>query len=129
MYWECSARGTSRGRCPALVVERDGAFQRGRNQHTHEAVSALGVSVALAVDVRKTARDDLYSSHEAVSGLGVSVALAEDVRKTARDDLYSSHEAVSGLGVSVALAVDVRKTARDCDKVTGLFRHRRFQRL
>jgi len=69
--------------------------------------------VALAVDVRKTARDELYSSHEAVAGLGASVALAVDVCKTARDDLYSSHEAITGLGASVALAVDVRKTARD----------------
>jgi len=62
VYRECSARATSRGRCPAMVVERDGEFQRGRNQHTHEAVAGLGAPVALAADVRKTARDDLYSS-------------------------------------------------------------------
>ena len=62
VYWECSAGGTSRGRCPAMVVERDGAFQRGLSHHTHEAVAGLGASVALAADVRKTASDDLYSS-------------------------------------------------------------------
>jgi len=66
VYWECSARGTSRGRCPATVVERNGAFRRGPSQHCHANTVGLHASVALAADVRQKARADMFTAASAI---------------------------------------------------------------
>ena len=66
MYWECSSRGTSRGRCPATVVERQGAFRRGPSDHCHAPTVGVHSSVALAADVRQKARGDMFTSASAI---------------------------------------------------------------
>jgi len=73
VYWECSARGTSCGRCPAMVVEKAGSFRRGRSQHTHGPVSGMHAAVALASNVHHKARNDLFAPASAV----VAPALTE----------------------------------------------------
>ena len=68
VYWECSARGTSRGRRPASVVQKLGEFRlrRGPSEHIHAAVAGLHATVALTAEVRRTARDDVLTPASAI---------------------------------------------------------------
>ena len=65
-YWECSARGTSRGRCPAMVIQHGNTFNRGRARHTHPPTAGLLATVQLYVKVRQKAAVDVVTSATAL---------------------------------------------------------------
>lgn len=83
MYWECAARGTSRDRCPAMIVQRNNDFVHSRNPHSHAPVVGLHATIEIEAVIRATAPQDMFAPASAL----VSGAMAQvDVIDCPHDD-------------------------------------------
>ncbi|XP_066293786.1 zinc finger protein 22-like [Branchiostoma lanceolatum] len=60
-YWECQKRPTGE-RCPASVIERDGGYKRGDNNHDHPPVVNYERNIKIQAEVRQKAVADVSKS-------------------------------------------------------------------
>jgi hypothetical protein len=66
VVWQCTVRRPGQPRCPAMVTERDGDFQRGVTTHNHTPTVGLLKAVRLKATVRQTAAGDLFATGSAI---------------------------------------------------------------
>ncbi|CAH1271088.1 ZNF782 [Branchiostoma lanceolatum] len=60
-YWVCQKRPTGE-RCPASLIERDGGYKRGDNNHDHPPVVNCETNIKIQAEVRKKALADVSKS-------------------------------------------------------------------